>query len=563
MDNEKVIWNIIDSYFKNNPGHLVKHHLDSYNDFFDSGIQQILKEKNPVTIIKEQDAKTKEFAYTAKMYFGGKGGNKLYFGKPIIYDDNDNVHFMYPNEARLRNMTYGVTLHVDVDIDFSLRQEDGSYEEKTIEFSKLYLGKYPIMLQSNLCIFKNMASMARFNLGECKNDNGGYFIIDGKEKVIVNQEKFADNMLYIRDKVNEIYSHSAEIRSVSEDASKPTRTFSVRIMAPSGTLTNQQIVVVIPNVRKAIPLFIIMRALGINSDKEIIQSCLLDMNDYSNYIELFRPSIYDAGTLYTQEEAIKFISTFTKGKTVSHVMEILMNYFLPHMGELNFKEKALYLGYIVRKLLRVFTKEDAPTDRDSYKYKRIETTGNLMSQLFKEYYNLQQIHIFKTIDKEYYYHKGNYQKDFTSLFTNNMDTYFKERILETGFRKGFKGNWGAQEHTKRLGLVQDLNRLSFNSFVSHLRKINLPFDSNAKIVGPRLCHTTQWGLLDPVDTPDGGNVGLHNHLSITAQITSGCSGYGFIDLMRSMNMRYLQECSFDELTLMTKILINGAWGGHD
>jgi len=237
--------------------------------------------------------------------------------------------------------------------------------------------------------------MARFNLGECKNDNGGYFIIDGKEKVIVNQEKFADNMLYIRDKVNEIYSHSAEIRSVSEDASKPTRTFSVRIMAPSGTLTNQQIVVVIPNVRKAIPLFIIMRALGINSDKEIIQSCLLDMNDYSNYIELFRPSIYDAGTLYTQEEAIKFISTFTKGKTVSHVMEILMNYFLPHMGELNFKEKALYLGYIVRKLLRVFTKEDAPTDRDSYKYKRIETTGNLMSQLFKEYYNLQQIHIFK------------------------------------------------------------------------------------------------------------------------------------------------------------------------
>ena len=561
MENEKVIWNIIDSYFKNNPSHLVKHHLDSYNDFFDSGIQQILKEKNPVTIIKEQDSKTKEFAFTAKMYFGGKDGNKLYFGKPIIYDDNDNVHFMYPNEARLRNMTYGVTLHVDIDVDFSIKQQDGSLQEQTIEFNKLYLGKFPIMLQSNLCILKNMESMARFNLGECKNDNGGYFIIDGKEKVIVNQEKFADNMLYIRDKVNEIYSHSAEIRSVSEDASKPTRTFSVRIMAPSEALTNQQIVVAIPNVRKPIPLFIVMRALGVISDKEIIQSCLLDMKRYSNYIELFRPSIYDAGTVYTQEEAIKFISTFTKGKTVAHVMEILMNYFLPHIGELNFKEKALYLGYIVRKLLRVFTKEDAATDRDSYKYKRVETTGNLMSQLFKEYYNLQQIHIFKTIDKEYYYHKGNYQKDFTSLFTNNMDTYFKERILESGFRKGFKGNWGAQEHTKRLGLVQDLNRLSFNSFVSHLRKINLPFDSNAKIVGPRLCHTTQWGLLDPVDTPDGGNVGLHNHLSITAQITSGCSGYAFIGLMRSMDMKYLEECSFDEMSLLTKVMVNGAWVG--
>ena len=79
---------------------------------------------------------------------------------------------------------------------------------------------------------------------------GGYFIIDGKEKVIISQEKFADNMLYIRDKVNDLYSHSAEIRSVSEDASKPIRTLSIRIVSPSAVLTNNQIVVNVPNVTK-------------------------------------------------------------------------------------------------------------------------------------------------------------------------------------------------------------------------------------------------------------------------------------------------------------------------
>ena len=108
----------------------------------------------------------------------------------------------------------------------------------------------------------------KFNMGECRNDLGGYFIIDGKEKVIISQEKFADNLLYIQKDPNELVSYSAKIRSVSEDASKPIRTLSIRIVSPSATSTNNQIVVNIPNVRKPIPFFIVMRALGIISDKK-------------------------------------------------------------------------------------------------------------------------------------------------------------------------------------------------------------------------------------------------------------------------------------------------------
>ena len=165
-----------------------------------------------------------------------------------------------PNEARLRNMSYACSIHYDVDIEMTIHNDDGKEEIFEQKLSKIFLGRFPIMLQSKLCILNGLARDVRFNMGECKNDPGGYFIVDGKEKVIICQEKFADNTLYIRDKVNDIYSHAAEIRSVSEDASKPTRTLSVRIVAPTETITNNNIVVNIPNVRKPIPLFIVMRA---------------------------------------------------------------------------------------------------------------------------------------------------------------------------------------------------------------------------------------------------------------------------------------------------------------
>ena len=116
------------------------------------------------------------------------------------------------------------------------------------------------MLQSNLCILNGMAGDVRKNMGEDPSDPGGYFIIDGKEKVIISQEKFADNMLYIQKDPNDIVSYSAKIRSVSEDASKPVRTLAIRMIKETPSSTNGQIVVSIPNVRKPVPLFIVMRA---------------------------------------------------------------------------------------------------------------------------------------------------------------------------------------------------------------------------------------------------------------------------------------------------------------
>ena len=573
---DTIAWNLIDKYFKDNPYNLVAHHLDSYNDFIDRGIFQIFRENNPIRFIEreEQNKEINERGQVVEkgrnecfLYLGGKNGDKLYFGKPVIYDSNaDNndpyPHYMYPNDARLRNMTYGTTIHYDVDVNFVYYEGDQKMEQ-TITLEKIYLGRFPIMTHSNLCILKGIPTEARFNLGECRNDFGGYFIIDGKEKCIVSQEKFADNMLYVRkNKDDNMYSYSCEVRSVSEDSSKPIRYTSAKIIAPDATYSNNQIVVDVPNVRKPIPLFILMRALGIVSDKAIIECCLLDLEMNSNMIDLFIPSVHDATTIFTQQTALEFIKTFTKKQTLSAVLEILMNYFLPHVGEDNFLNKAYYVGFMVNKLLRVYMKREKPTDRDNFKFKRVEMSGTLIYDLFREYFLIQNRGIFLKIDKEFYYHPGKYRTNFMSLIQDNYKDFFKERIIEDGFKKGFKGNWGADPNTKRLGLVQDVNRLSWFTFMSHLRKISLPLDPTSKVVGPHYLHGSQWGIIDPVDTPDGGNVGLHKHMSISTVITNGFSTAPLIKWLRANTpLKLIQECSPKLLASATKLFINGNWIG--
>ena len=592
-DKENISWKVIDKYFKDNPSNLVAHHLESYNDFFNSGLRRIFRENNPIRFIEREDeGEAGGNRNECLLYLGGKDGSKIYYGKPVIYDDH-RAHYMFPNDARLRNMTYGITIHYDVEVDFKYYIGD-ERKEHTMTLQRVFLGRFPVMLQSELCILNTMNKDVRFNMGECRNDCGGYFIIDGKEKVLISQEKFADNMLYIRaNKADDLYSHSAEIRSVSEDTSKPIRTTSVRIVAPSPSLSNNQIVVSVPNVKKPVPLFILMRALGIISDKDIIQTCLLVNlnneveNNKNPYIDLFIPSIHDASKFFNQQTALEFIAELTKRGTVSGVIEILSDYFLPHVGELNFQEKAYFVGYMVNRLLTVYLKVEKPTDRDNFRFKRVELSGSLIYDLFREYYLIQKKDITRKIDKEYYYHKGEYKDDntfsrkektqlknkdtlgtnkykdnFIGLIESNFKSFFKDRLVEQGFRRAFKGNWGSEAHTKRIGAVQDLNRLSWNTFISHLRKINLPLDASAKVVGPRLLNSSQWGYIDPIDTPDGGNIGLHKHMSISTYITSGSSCHPIIKWLR-MNtpMRILLECSPEQLGVLSKVFVNGIWVG--
>jgi DNA-directed RNA polymerase II subunit RPB2 len=633
--NENVIWDIIDCYFRDNPQSLVRHHIESYNDFYKEDIFRIFKEMNPITIVSGFDEKTKEYKSKCNLYFGGKSGRRVYFAKPVIYD-GDTPRYMFPNEARLRNMTYSMTIHYDVEVEIVNTLSEGEdpivYDDSGIDcdedeerrfgdvkkdkkflesivtmegkehidqepketkpkhvsanerakmienlrksidgtgaqrhcfvLDKILLGRFPIMVQSDLCILSSLPKEMRFNMGECRNDLGGYFIIDGKEKTVIPQEKFGDNMLRINKSTNPDFLYSAEIKSVSENSSKPVRSLRIDIMAPTKSYSNQNIVVNIPMVRAPVPLFIVFRALGFVTDREIIEMCLLDMDKYANLLDDFIPSIHDAGPIMTQLNALQYIAQLAKYKTVENALYILSDFFLPHIGESNFVEKAYYLGYMVKRLLLVANGLDAPIDRDSYRYKRIELTGTMIYQLFREYFKIQTKTIYVAFERILYNDQTNYANRLDRLILNNFETVFKERNVETGFKKAYKGNWGSTEHTKRIGAVQDLNRLSFNSALSHLRKTNLQMDSGAKLVGPRILNGSQWGLLDPIDTPDGGNIGLHKQLSIMTYVTRHVSRDLMVNwLKENVELQMLENCTPEVLSVLTKVFVNGYWAG--
>ena len=622
------IWDIVDCYFRDNPQSLVRHHIESYNDFFKDDIFKMFKEMGPITLFSRKDETTGEYKHTCNLYLGGKNGDKIYFAKPTIYD-KDNTHYMFPNEARLRNMTYAMTIHYDVDIEIISKLDNGedpiNYDEmieeteyvfkeittrgiskdyvgkdyvgkekerpeaksnltanekakivdnlrKSVDehgfqkysyvLPKILLGRFPIMVQSDLCILSGLPKEMRFNMGECKNDIGGYFIIDGKEKVVVPQEKFGDNMLRVSKSTSPDFLYSAEIKSVSENSSKPIRGLRIDIMAPTSRYSNHNIVINIPNVRAPVPMFIVFRALGFISDKEIIEMCLLDIEKNENLLDEFIPSIHDAGPIMTQMNALQFIAQLTKYKTIEHTLFILSDFLLPHIGETNFTEKAYFLGYMINRLLLVSKGLQAPIDRDSYRYKRIELTGTMIYQLFNEYFKIQRKTVFVGFDTILTKEQGIYENNLKMLIDNNYKTVFKNRDVETGFRKAFKGNWGSQAHTKRVGAVQDLNRLSFNSALSHMRKTNLDIGPGAKLVGPRVLNGSQWGLLDPIDTPDGGNIGLHKQLSIMTYVTRHVSRDLMVKwLFQNTEIKTLDNCTPAVLSIFTKVFVNGYWAG--
>ena len=614
---EDTIWKIIDIYFRDNPQALVKHHIESYDDFLDYDLSQIFKETNPLKLDLDYNDTTKTFQSSARIFFGGKTGKQIYFGKPIIYDDHDNIHYMFPNEARLRNMTYAIPIYCDLEIDvvriLNDVDNDGtnvdkqhykiivSEEDKTPSITtdlienirktiidenkqifklrpiRKFICNLPIMVQSKYCILRGLPRESRYALGECKNDFGGYFIIDGKEKTIISQEKFGDNMLYIRkidpkNVTENNYLYSAEIRSVSENVAKPIRTFSMKLVAPTSKYMNLNLIVFLPNMKKKpIPLFILFRALGIISDREIISMCLLkdpvDDNVTDSVLDWFLPSIHDSAVIQTQQDALQYLSRLLiNEKTINHVLYVLADYFLPHIGEINFKEKAYYLGYMVNQLWATSNELEPPTDRDNYKFKRVELVGSLMRDLFREYFIQYQNKIRVNFEAKYEFNKEIF-KDISHLIQSTHAEVFLEKntnknMVEIGIQKAFKGNWGASTYSKRIGVVQDLNRLSNNGMISHLRKTNLPLDPSVKLVGPRVLHSSQWGIIDPIDTPDGGNIGIHKYLSILTYITRKHSREPIISWIRQHTNIVLLEKSYPAgLGKMTKVFINGYWCG--
>ncbi len=589
-----------------------KHHFESYNDFISKIIDGSIINKNEYF----------------KLY---KKINGIELQVNIASEDIElQLYNETPNECRLKNISYLLKINIkkvtvnidDLTIDVNFNNEE-PYK----------LCEIPILLLSNYCnLYRNMISKTGndykhelYKNGECINELGGYFIIDGKEKAIISQERLAYNKLYTHKDSSKKYILITEIKSSAINSLTPARNTYIKIKKISikksqkeldtdtdeifkedkedkndkqdkkqdsedDDDTNEEggkkhninksndikIVVSFPGLKEDIPLFIVFRALGYESDKEIYETILKDIlpynynssrhnfvisndkfNEFSNILEESR---LDSLPVTNKESALMYIyrklehkiNIRGKSQIESHliiydyVLSILYNSLLPHQQ--NNLSKSMFLGHMTFKLLNTYLNYEEISNRDTYEYKQIETSGYLLSTLFREYYIKFKQSLLVTLSNEFKLYEQ-FDKSFVEKKYGNGDLLRnifknKEDIISEGFRRAFKGNWGVRDTQKNLtdlnlnevinrdkyafnkeGIVQDLLRVSYLQTISHLRRVQTPIDSNMKIVGPRKLNATQWGYVCPIDTPDGGNSGLIKNLSIGCMISEPANSY--------------------------------------
>jgi len=577
---------LIDKYFLTVPYPYTRHHIDSYDQFLQQDLINIIQSNNPILILKDH-IKDNKYKYKVEIFVGGEDGNQIEIGTPTLSLQNtDEVRILYPNEARLRNLTYSSTVYANiiVKIEYRTPTDEIVYLSPPAEtFQKWPLFKIPIMLHSRYCILNNKPKEFLREVGECPYDNGGYFIVDGSEKILITRQEQSFNTLYIspqNDPKVEIY---ASIECLSAKTRQIKRiSFSLMRYVEKSTSHNQHIEekkavtslsqhatiqVSLPFVRKPIPLFVLFRALGFQSDEEIIKLIFPDFESSEAKVLLSKlhPSIVDAFPFLNSYTSVQYIKTLTKGFSIAHVLNIIKNQLFIHMPN-DSHSQALFLGDCVRKILRVSEGYDQKTDRDDTRNQRCLTSGFLIQELFNNSYKLWIKASALSIDKEYNYNKNNLYKDenFKNIFQASNDSkIFMGGFLNDMIMKGFKGKWGTGLGEDKSGVLQALSRLSYTDFMSHCRRVILDFDTSMKLTGPRKLHTSQYGYFCTSETPTGGSIGIAKNLSIMTAISTTSQTATFFKWLKTTGNVYENEnVTEQQRILFVPVYVNGGAFGY-
>ena len=409
----KDLWTIIKTYFEFNHLHkLVQHQLDSYNHFINYQMFNTIQMFNPVIIHSEKDFDlcSEKYSLEIKITF-----SNLKINSPIMYENSGAKKQMFPQLARLRNFTYWSLMSLDLEIQFIVQFGENLNQKKIIhkKFKNVQIGKIPVMIKSNLCILNKYNYINSNMIGECKYDPGGYFIINGSEKTILCQERAAENNIscFKIKKNNNKWSYIAEIKSIPPNKCISPKQISIMISKKENDYGNP-IYIQIPRVKNPIPIFILFRTLGIESDKDICNYILLDINNNKNKKLLFalKASILDSMKYNTKEMALEYLinnvmytpinMTKDKGyqKKKEFAINILKNDLFPHCKKT--QNKIYFLGYMINKIISCKLGLIQINDRDSYKNKRVNTTGVLLNNLFRNYFNKLVKDMSKQIKKE-------------------------------------------------------------------------------------------------------------------------------------------------------------------
>lgn len=419
------------------------------------------------------------------------------------------------------------------------------------------------MVRTKQCFLYGKSDQEITQMGECVYDQGGYFVINGSEKVIIAQERMSNNHVYVFKKQQpHKFEWVCETRSHVSTGSRPTSTMYLQMYGAGtkGSIDGRQIRSTLPYIRTDIPVVIVFRALGFVSDRDIIEHIMYDFSD-TDMMDRFRPSLEEAAPIQNQVVALDYIgmrgSAINVGRRerVQYARDILQKETLPHVGveENNETKKGFFMGYIVHKILMCSLGRLQEDDRDHLGKKRLDLAGPLLGGLFRM--------LFKKLTKEV---KKYLQKTLDEGKDFNLSLAIKSKIISDGLKYSLAtGNWGDKKNASRAGVSQVLNRLTYASALSHLRRCNAPLAKEGKMAKPRMLHCTHWGMICPAETPEGHAVGLVKNLALMAYVSVGAPQGRVLEFLDEWGTENLEEINCRDIAdpRTTKVFVNGNWVG--
>lgn len=546
---------LLDTYFKTTDYPFTRHHIDSFDQFVAQDVPAILKSNNPILLLKELNPATGVYMYRVEIFIGGRTGEEIEIGAPTIaLQKGKEVRILFPNEARLRNLTYSSTVYATIRVELTITLPDqataSAAEPIVMEFKRMPLFQLPILLHSRNCILHGKPASFLKEAGECPQDQGGYFIVEGAEKILITRQEQAFNTLYVQKQPN-----NDKVETYGNITCLSSETRQVKVVTFNWVRATETLVVSLPYVRKPLPIFMLFRAMGVQSDEDILRLLYPDLE--SAEAKLVVPhliaSIAEAFPFTDTYSSVQFIKAMTKGFSEEHVYDIIFNQTFIHISDKHGGSRAHFLADCVRRFMRVHLGIDPNADRDDTRNQRALTSGHLIRMLFSNAYSNWKKAVRLAVDSEFFNNMDIYKGlRFANIFSEgNIPKLFvypgrnekgnKEGVTITaGIMTGFKGRWvtggsgggGALGHSdEKTGALQSLSRISYLDFMSHTRRVVLNFDTGMKLTRPRQLHTSQYGFFCTNETPGGASIGITKNLSMMTMISIACDPAPVLALM--------------------------------
>jgi len=494
---------------------VAKQHLTSFDEFLKKGLQEIIDEINHI------DIENAEYPYKIQL-------GRIQFKQPRMMELDGSVTHITPAEARMRNVSYIAPLMLEANVI-----EDG----KTLETRFIHIGDIPVMVKSDACILRNFSEQKLIDHAEDPFDPGGYFIINGSERVIVGLEDLSYNKIIVdAEKVGgkkvfkaKVYSSIVGYRAKLELVLKEDGLVVARI----------------PGSPVDIPVVTLMRALGLESDKEIASAVSM-VDDIQNELE----SSFEKTDVTTSKDAIVYISKRIAPGMLEEFQikraETLLDWgLLPHLGKQpeNRKEKTQFLGEAVCKLLELKLGWIRPDDKDHYGNKVVKFAGQMLADLFRTAFrNLVR-------DMKYQLERSGQKRGI-----NAVSAAIRPGIITDKLNNAIAtGNWGRG----RVGVTQLLDRTNYLSTISHLRRVQSPLSRTQPNFEARDLHSTHFGRLCPSETPEGSNCGLVKNLALSAIISISASSEEVIEKLYEIGTSHFSEVKDSVKKDGTRVFVDG------